>query len=165
MAHGSNMSSKMRIKILTGQFAGGVYEAVGCNGRPHPDIEYNSTTGPGLGDGIYIVALGLRIKKEHNPNAKHCGHSLHYEDLVIPFDRFDNEIFVGDKIHAAVGDECRRLVVKKIGTEYHVGCGWMQRKLTCTDLDSGKTVTINKPARTIKIIGDTDEEIGNSKKN
>lgn len=137
-----------RYLIKTGKFAGQIFDGVGCNARATPESEPNTEL---YNDGIYIPALGLRFPEERDSEAKHCGQTLHYEDLVVAFDKYDIEIFVGDEIYAAVGKIVCRLTVVKMTALNHVGYGWMQRKMRCVDVDSGKTVTINIPAHTIKI--------------
>ena len=152
--------SKVRILMKTGQYAGHEFNAVHCNARATPDSEPDTSK---YSDGIYITELGLRVPHEHlpyiqtgtivgpSPSAKHCGDTLHYEDLVVAFDKYEHEIFVGDSIYASVNKEVRRLTVVKMGKVNHVGCGWMQRKMRCTDDDTGVTLTINIPKHTIKI--------------
>jgi hypothetical protein len=152
--------------MKTGQYAGHEFNAVHCSARATPDSEPDTSK---YGDGIYITELGLRVPHEHlpyvssapgtiydlpygmTPSAKHCGDTLHYEDLVVAFDKYEHEIFVGDSIYASVNKEVRRLTVVKMGKVNHVGCGWMQRKMRCTDDDTGVTLTINIPKHTIKI--------------
>jgi hypothetical protein len=80
--------------MKTGQYAGHEFNAV-------PVVS-----------GIYITELGLRVPHEHLPyvqtgtgtipSAKHCGDTVHYEDLVIAFDKYDHEIFVGHHLWRAL---------------------------------------------------------------
>lgn len=138
-----------RYLIKTGQFAGQVVDGVGCNAREFPDSEPDSSK---YRDAIFIPSLGLRLTAEREDSYEHCGHHVHYENLVVAFDKYDNEIFVGDEIYAAVGKEvCRLKVVAMTGLN-HVGCGWMQRKMRCKNEETGKTLTVNIPHYVIKIV-------------
>lgn len=142
--------NKYRYLIKTGKYAGQVFDGVGCNAREHPDAVPDTSK---YGDGIYIPELKLRFKQTHLPygTAKHCADFLDYEDLVIPFDRDGNEIFVGDKLYASIDKEVCRVTVLKIGIVYHQGCGWMTRKLSIMNEETNKKCTINNPSSTIKI--------------
>lgn len=143
--------NKYRYLIKTGEYAGQVFDGVGCNARPYPEAEPDYAK---YGDGIYIPQLQLRIKQQHLPQgqAKHCADFVDYEDLVIAFDRYGIEIFPGDSLYAAIGKEVCKVTVLKLGEVYHQGCGWMTRKLSVKNEETGKKVTLNNPGGTIKII-------------
>ena len=136
------MAVLSRYRILTGPLAGQEHIAHGLNRRATPDGEVNSR----LGDGIWIPALQVRVAADgqnHQATA--------YEDLIAPFDRFGNEIEVGDTLHASVAKQVRRVKVRALGKKYHQGCGWWTRKLRVEDIDSGKRTTLNTPSYTIKV--------------
>lgn len=141
--------SKQRFLIKTGEHAGKIVEGQGCNARAYPTAPVDLS----LGDGIWIHSLNLRIKQEYDQasGCTGCGNYVHYKDLVIPFDKNGNELFVGDKIYFSSKNCVCIGEIKKFGVEYHVGCGWMQRKMTVTDIHTKQTHTINVPVHTIKI--------------
>lgn len=142
--------NKYRYLIKTGEHAGKIVEGVGCNARAYPEAVPDLT----LGDGIYLPEFKLRIKQQHLPSgqAKHCQDFVDYEDLVIAFDRYGNEIFPGDTLYASIGKEVCKVTVLKLGKVYHQGCGWMTRKLSIKNEDTGKNGNLNTPSYTIKIM-------------
>lgn len=143
--------NKQRYLIKTGEYQGKIFDGEGCNARQYPgaDPDYSK-----YGDGIYINEINLRIKQQHLPSgqAKHCADFVDYEDLVIAFDRYGNEIFVGDTLYASIDKEVCKVSVLKMGDVYHQGCGWMTRKLSIKNEETGKKGTLNNPSGTIKII-------------
>lgn len=142
--------NKYRYLIKTGEFAGKVFDGVGCNARSHPEGEPDHVK---YGDGIYIPELQLRLKQQHLPSgqAKHCGDYVDYEDLVVAFDKYGHEIFVGDKLYASIDKEVCKVTVLKLGDVYHQGCGWMTRILSVKNEDTGKKVSLKNPSATIKM--------------
>lgn len=143
--------NKYRFFIKTGPYAGKVFDGMHCNGRAHPDAEPDFAM---YGDGIYIPELNLRMKKQYLPSddAKHFGETVDYEDLVIAFDKYGNEIFIGDVLYASINKEVCKVTVLKLGAPYHQGCGWMARKMSVLNEDTGKRSTLNDPSATIKIL-------------
>lgn len=141
--------NKQRYLIKTGEYQGQVFDGEGCNARPYPDAIPDVS----YGDGIYLNQIKLRIKEQRLPQgqAKHCADFLDYEDLVIAFDRYGKEIFVGDSLYASIDKQVCKVTVLKIGTVYHQGCGWMTRKLSIKNEDTGKKGNLNNPSGTIKI--------------
>jgi hypothetical protein len=146
--------SVTRYKILTGEHAGKIVEGYGCNARPFVPCPDSMIDVSKYGDGVWFPSLNLRLKQEYDyaSGRTGCGKYVNYENLVVPFDKYGKEIFVGDKLYIASSKEVKLVEVVKFGSEYHVGCGWMQRKLTVKDLDTNKTLTINVPAHTIKVV-------------
>lgn len=140
-------SHKIRVKILTGSHAGEVVDAVGCNARPYPNCPPEEVNWELWGDGIYVESLALRLKYDpYHPQ---------YENLHVPFDRYNQEIFVGDLLLIARAEEVETVKVLGLGKVYHAGCGWYQRKLKVVrcapDADDLKPFQHNYPARSIKI--------------
>jgi hypothetical protein len=74
-------------------------------------------------------------------------------DMCTPFDRNNQQIFVGDQIYVAVKNEVRLVTVTKIAKQpYLSGYGIYNRKLTVFDKNNNQTITINNPFATIKIV-------------
>lgn len=140
--------NKQRYLIKTGEFAGQVFDGEQCFARATPDSEPNPTI---FGEGIWIPQLSLRFPKIRDASSSEWGHSEHYQDLVIPFDKYGKEIFEGSSLYASVKNEVREVKVVKINEVYHAGYGHITRKLRVTDVDTGKTLTLSEPAHTIKI--------------
>lgn len=75
-----------------------------------------------------------------------------YMDLCVPFDRYNNEINVGDTLMIASRNEVRRVTVIKIAkTPFMASYGIMNRKLTVRDEAEDQTLTINDPRATVKV--------------
>lgn len=141
-----------RYKILTGPHAGEIHDGEGCNARPYPNCPENLINWDKHQDGIWIPALNMRLKQRHNPDSKGWSDAyLDYENLVVPFDRYKQEIKVGDVIFYSARDlQVCRLKVEKLGNIHHAGCGWLQRIMHGTDLDSKKKTKNSYPSRCIK---------------
>ena len=76
-----------------------------------------------------------------------------YMDLCVAFDRFNNEIFVGDTVYAAVNNEVLPCVVEKIAKKpYMAGYGIMQRKVTVRQVGGGAAKTINDSRSMVKVM-------------
>ena len=74
-----------------------------------------------------------------------------YMDLCVPYDRFNNEIQVGDQIYVASSNEVRLVRVERIANKpFHASYGIMNRKLTVHDGYEPQTLTINNPRATVK---------------
>jgi hypothetical protein len=74
-----------------------------------------------------------------------------YEDLVAPFDRYNDEIKVGDVVYVAVKNEVRTGEVVKIAPKvYMASYGVMQRKITVRDHTEQRTLVINDSRAAIK---------------
>ena len=141
--------NKRRFLLKTGPHAGAVFDGQGCNARPHPDAEPDYAV---YRDGIYIPDLNLRLEEIRLPahQMKHGRDFLHYEDLVVPFDRYGLEIFEGDTLYASVAKEVVVVKVLNLGDMHHHGCGWYERALMVINVDSGKKLTLKIPSSTIK---------------
>jgi len=75
-----------------------------------------------------------------------------YMDLCVPFDRYNNEIKVGDTLMVASKNEVRRVEVVAIAKKpYMASYGIMNRKLTVRDEAEDQTLTINDPRATVKV--------------
>lgn len=73
-----------------------------------------------------------------------------YTDLVMPFDRENREIHVGDRLYIAVKNDVRRATVTKIAARpQYVSSTGYTRKLSVVD-ESGQKLTINSGRSTIK---------------
>jgi len=131
-----------RYKILTGPLAGQIVTAHQLERRATPTSELDNA----LGSGIWIPSLGVRVAADQDAYSVPSA----YVDLVVPFDRFNQEIFIGDTLHAASKAAVIRVKVTGIGKS-HWDSGH-KRKLRVQDIDSGATLTINNPAHCIKIV-------------
>lgn len=150
-----------RYKILVGQYAGEIHDGVQIGYQDYPgqfqepgfDNERIKTM-YSQGEGIWLNDLKIVIRKSQRPNIV-IGATVNYddvyEDLVIPFDRNNEEIFVGDYVYAAVKNEVRLVKVVKLAQKvYQASYGIMLRKMTVIDEDQGQTLTINDSRATIK---------------
>ena len=131
-------------RIKTGPHAGEIHLGVCLNGRKRPEEPYDKS----VGEGIFIAGLSLWLPRVAGP-VMSLTDFLHYEDLVVPFDRFGQEIKVGSHLYVAVAKEVRRMVVRRLGKAVHVGYGHVQRALHADDLDGGKSLCHKMPCATI----------------
>lgn len=75
-----------------------------------------------------------------------------YMDMCVPFDRYGNEIGVGDTLMIASKNEVRRVEVIAIAKKpFMASYGIMNRKLTVRDEAEDQTLTINDPRATVKV--------------
>lgn len=138
-----------RYLIKTGQYAGQMFIGQCCFSRPTPTSELDYS----LGEGVWFEELQLRLPKviTDRSKVKHCQDTDHYEDMVIAFDKYGNEIVAGDHLYVAVKNEVRKVRVLALTTINHAGYACVYRKMRCTDLDSGQTLVITTPTATILI--------------
>ena len=155
------MERTHRYKVVTGKHAGKVVEGFHIGHMLYPDqiaiekMEHEQvmslyTTNK---DGFWCPELAEKIDFESKISSANVGEVVDYgnvHDLVITFDKYNKEIFVDDILYAAVKNAVRRVKVTKITkTATFALYGILQRKLTVTDLDTGKTLTINESRDTI----------------
>ena len=96
---------------------------------------------PKLGSGLNITITEEGVNYDNT-----------YMDLCVPFDRYNNEISVGDTLMIASKNEVRRVVVVAIAKKpYQASYGIMNRKLTVRDEAEDQTLTINDPRATVKV--------------
>jgi hypothetical protein len=160
---------KHRYKVLSGQFAGQVFDGqeIGYQDYPEQFDEMREEIsqdliGPHIvskqsrGRGIWLDSIKQALYR--NPNRERevtidetINYQGLYEDLCIPFDRNNNEIHVGDVLYVASSNEVRLVKVTKIAANvYRASYGVMQRKLTVRDELEGQTLTISDSRATMK---------------
>jgi len=116
----------------------------------------------GLTEGIWIDKLGHALyrpipsKGVHQAKIEITEEGVNYDDvymdLCVPFDRYNNEIKVGDTLMVASKNEVRRAIVKAISAKpYMESYGIINRKLTVYDEFEKQTLIINDPRATIKV--------------
>ena len=110
----------------------------------------------GKKEGIWLKEQCVRVYRNdyHNTTITEEGVSYgdDYMDLCVPFDRYNNEICVGDTLMIASKNEVRRVQVIKIATKPFWGSyGIVNRKLTVRDEAEDQTLTINDPRATVKV--------------
>lgn len=161
---------KHRYKILSGQFAGQVFDGQDIGYQDYPGqfakmqeadtyrdlIRDHMNLHQTRGNGIWLDSLQIPIYRDPNREreitvGKTVNYQDLYEDLVAPFDRNNNEIQVGDMIYISSSKEVRLVKVMKIAAKvYQASYGIMQRKLTVRDEQEGQTLTINDSRATMK---------------
>ena len=153
-----------RYKVITGKFAGQTIEAYGIGYMAYPDQIKNENMNHEAvmnlykvnREGVWYEAAAEKIEFERRIDSTSVGTVVDYgniQDLVITFDKYNNEIFVGDELYAAVKNAVRRVKVTKIAPKATFASGGVLiRKITVVDLDSGQTLTINQSRDTVKII-------------
>lgn len=134
-----------RFRILTGEHAGKIVDAYDAWVRPRipcPESEVDMR----LNAGIWVPSLNIRIAGTKDEKGKYN----EYEDLVVPFDRYNNEIKVGSIVFYAARDlDVRKMEIVKLGDVFHAGCGWYQRTIHGKDLDTQKMTKNSYPSRCI----------------
>lgn len=120
------------------QYENGVYEGIWLNEAQQP------------------IYRPLPIQGVRTPKIEITEEGVNYDDvymdLCVPFDRYNNEIKVGDTLMIASKNEVRRVEVIAIAKKpYMASYGIMNRKLTVRDNVEEQTLTINDPRATVKV--------------
>lgn len=152
-----------RYKVITGKFAGQVVsgfqigvqaylDQIKKENMDHAQVMALYTSNK---EGFWAPEFNEKIEFEKRIDSNSVGEVVDYgnvQDLVIPFDKYNNEISVGDELYAAVKNAVRRVKVTKIAKKAtFASYGVLLRKLTVTDLDTNQTLTINQSRDTVKI--------------
>ena len=152
-----------RYKIITGQFAGRVVDGFQIGVFAYPDqiqienLDHTQVTAlyQTNKEGFWYPEEQVKIEFEKRIDSNSVGTVVDYgnvQDLVIPFDKYNQEIFVGDELYVASKNAVRRVTVTKIAPKAtFASYGILIRKLTVKDLDDGQTLVINESRDTIKI--------------
>ena len=153
-----------RYKVLSGPLAGEIFDGVQIGFQDYPDqfvVEgWDSHTivakTSGKKEGVWLNEPGVRIQRNDYRNTtiteEGVAYGTDYMDLCVPFDRYNNEIKVGDTLMIASKNEVRRVEVVAIAKKpYQASYGIMNRKLTVRDNVEEQTLTINDPRATVKV--------------
>jgi len=167
-----------RYKVLTGNHQGLVSDGQQIGYQDYPDqfvdqrplamtheqiraIQQDKHN-KGIYDGIWLnevqqpIYRPIPVQCVYRPKTEITDEGVNYDDvymdLCVPFDRYGNEIKVGDMIMIASKNEVRRVEVVKISKNpFMVSYGIMNRKLTVRDEAEDQTLTINDPRATVKV--------------
>jgi hypothetical protein len=166
---------KHRYKVLSGSLKGMVTDGqqIGVQDYPEQFIKegWDSETinafvkkqhENGVYEGIWLdepsqtMHRPLPIQGGYRPKIEFTDEGVNYDDvymdLCVPFDRYGNEISVGDTLMIASRNEVRRVEVIKIAKKpFMASYGIMNRKLTVRDNEEEQTLTINDPRATVKV--------------
>jgi hypothetical protein len=153
-----------RYKVLTGTMKGLVSDGQQIGFQDYPDQfvkeGWDSHTivakTSGKKEGIWLTEQCVRVQRNDYRNTTITEEGVAYGDdfmdLCVPFDRYNNEIHVGDTLMIASKNEVRRVEVIKIAAKpFQASYGIMNRKLTVRDEAEDQTLTINDPRSTVKI--------------
>lgn len=154
-----------RYRVLSGAHAGEVHDGVQIGLQDYPD-QFKTMTPEQVQahihaqtskEGIWLTGPGVRVARNDHRNTtitnEGVSYGTDYMDLCVPFDRYGNEIAVGDTLMIASRNEVRRVQVVKIAVKpFMASYGIMNRKLTVYDSEEDQTLTINDPRATVKII-------------
>lgn len=149
-----------RYKVLSGPMKGLITDGVQIGFQDYPEqfvIEgWDSHTISGKKEGIWLTEPGVRVQRNDYRNTtiteEGVSYGDDYMDLCVPFDRYNNEIKVGDTLMIASKNEVRRVEVIAIAKKpYMASYGIMNRKLTVRDNVEEQTLTINDPRATVKV--------------
>ena len=153
-------NSIRRYKIISGPFAGRVVEGFEIGVRAYPSqIDEGYLTHDQImnlhkynRDGFWYPEENIKIEFENHIEIGMVADYGNVHDLVINYDRYNQEIFVGDELFIASKNVVRRAVVTKIAQKVTMASnGVLIRKITVKDVDDGQTLTINESRDTIKI--------------
>lgn len=153
-----------RYKILSGPLAGEVSDGVQIGLQDYPEQfvkegwcshDISSLRACGKKEGIWMNDPGVRVERNDYRSVtiteEGVAYGNDYMDLCVPFDRYGNEIKVGDTLMIASKNEVRRVEVVAIAKKpYMASYGIMNRKLTVRDNVDEQTLTINDPRATVK---------------
>ena len=158
-----------RYKVLSGPNAGLVSDGQQIGVQDYPEqIVLESFTSQeiarlgkdkydkGLGEGIWLKEIrqpmyrsAIHSKTEITEEGVNYDNT--YMDLCVPFDRYGNEIKVGDTLFIASKNEVRRAEVIAISKKpYMASYGIVNRKLTVRDEVEDQTLTTNDPRSTVR---------------
>ena len=153
-----------RYKVLSGPMKGLITDGVQIGFQDYPEQfvkeGWDSHTivakTSGKKEGIWLTEPGERVQRNDYRNTtiteEGVSYGDDYMDLCVPFDRYNNEIKVGDTLMIASRNEVRRVEVIKIATKpFQASYGIMNRKLTVRDNTEDQTLTINDPRATVKV--------------
>lgn len=163
-----------RYKVLSGTYSGLVTDGVQIGYQDYPDqFQKENMTfdqirdiqkakqDQGLFEGIWLELVQQPLyrpvrKLGTQPKVDITDEGVTYNDiymdLCVPFDRYGNEIHVGDTVMVASKNEVRRAVVTKIASKPNMASyGIMQRKLTVRDELEQQTLTIADSRATVVI--------------
>ncbi len=152
-----------RYQIVTGPFAGRVVDGFPLGIQLYPDqIAIEKPTPDQVQDmwrnnpeGFWYPEEKVKIVFENRIDSRAVDTVVDYgnvQDLVITFDKYNQEIFVGDELYVASKNAVRRVTVTKIAPKAtFASYGILIRKLTVKDLDDGQTLVINESRDTVKI--------------
>jgi hypothetical protein len=145
-----------RYKVLNGSLLGQVFDGQEIGSQKYLDqlkIEGFAT------DTVYGVWLNepkVKIPLTEYRNIILTDEGLNYNneymDLCIPFDRFNNEIFVGDTIYISTSNNVVPCIVEKISKKpFMANYGIVNRKITARPIEGGPAKTIGDPRSTVKV--------------
>jgi len=126
-----------RYKILLGPHVGETHDGfqIGARFTPDGEVSWNKTS-----DRVWIPTLKMSFLDD----------GFQCEDLVVPFDKFGQEICLWDYVYAVRSKGVIRCSVIEIGKKYHQGCGWHTRILKLSDVDTKTKFSTNNPHECIK---------------
>ena len=157
-----------RYRIVTGPHAGRVVEGFQIGYTAYPDqVAIEKLSHVQVMDlyqtnkeGFWIPGDNVKIDFENRIDSRSITTVVNYgnvEDLVITFDKYNQEIFVGDELYAASKNAVRRVKVTKIADKPVWTSNGIQRKLTVKDVDDGQTLVINESRDTVKVVQNTEK--------
>ena len=157
------MNPTHRYKIITGQFAGRVVDGFVIGIQDYPDQFKTENLTPDQvtalwqtnKEGFWYPEANVKIPFENRiQTVDQVVDYGNVQDLVIPFDKYNQEIFVGDTLYVASKNAVRLATVTKIAPKATMASyGILIRKITVKDVDDGQTLVINQSRDTIKITG------------
>lgn len=153
-----------RYKVLAGPLTGQVHDGIQIGFQDYPeqfvkegwDSHKIAANTADKGDGVWLIIPSVRLNRHvyHDMTFTDEGvnYSNDYMDLCVPFDRFNNEIFVGDTIYVSSNNEVVPCVVEKIAKKpFMASYGIVNRKLTVRPIEGGTAKTINDPRSTVRV--------------
>lgn len=161
------MTRTHRFHITTGPFAGRTVDGFVIGVMNYPDQIAKESLTPDQVTNLYQINKegfwypeeNIKIEFEGRLNSNTINTVADYgnvQDLVIPFDKYNQEIFVGDELYIASKNAVRKATVTKIAPKVtFASYGILIRKITVKDVDDGQTLVINQSRDTIKIIQQT----------
>lgn len=144
-----------RYKILSGPLTGQIFDGVEIAAQDYPDQCKVEGCAKGEFYGVWLNEPKVKINRDNYRNVVILDEGVNYNDayldLCVPFDRFGNEIFVGDTIYISSNNEVIPCVVEKIAKKpYMANYGVMGRKLTARPTEGGMAKTIGDSRSTVK---------------
>jgi hypothetical protein len=144
-----------RYKVISGSLAGQVFDGMQIGDEEYPGQVESEGCAKGELHGVWLNEPKIKINRTDYRDVTITDEGVNYGnkymDLCVPFDRFNEEIFVGDTIYVSSSNEVVPCIVEKIAKKpFMASYGIMNRKLTVRPVEGGAAKTINDPRSTVK---------------
>ena len=127
-------------------------EIMALQKRQHQDNKWEGIWLNDIQQPMYRPLNGIAHHNRQTVTEEGVNYDDVYMDLCVPFDRYGNEVKVGDMVIVASKNEARRAKITKIAKlPYFGGYGIYSRKVTVRDDEENQTLVIINSRSMIKL--------------